>query len=96
MLENSKKDFKIKLYLSEHISFSELHEIIKKLNLKPIQLVRKNESVIKENNIDFADLSDKQIIKTLLKFPILIERPILISNEKAVLGRPPENFKAML
>ena len=56
----------------------------------------KKEKILKENNIDVAGMSDKQIIDILLKFPILIERPILISNEEAILGRPPENLKAML
>ena len=41
-------------------------------------------------------MSDKQIINILLKFPTLIERPILISDKEAILGRPPENLKAML
>lgn len=96
LLENSKKNVKIKLYLSEHITFSELAETIKKLKIKPIELVRKKEKVIKENNINFAGMTDEQIIKTLLKFPILIERPILVSDKKAVLGRPPDNLKVML
>jgi|TARA_B100001059_G_scaffold118202_1_gene118383 arsenate reductase len=96
LLENCKKDFKIKLYLSEKITFAELTEIIQKLKIKPIELVRKKEKILKENNIDIAGMSDKQIINILLKFPTLIERPILISDKEAILGRPPENLKAML
>ena len=96
LLENCKKDFKIKLYLSEKITFAELTEIIQKLKIKPIELVRTKEKILKENNINVAGMSDKQIINILLKFPILIERPILISDKEAILGRPPENLKAML
>jgi arsenate reductase len=96
LLENCKKDFKIKLYLSEKITFAELTEIIQKLKIKPIELVRTKEKILKENNINVTGMSDKQIINILLKFPILIERPILISDKEAILGRPPENLKAML
>ena len=96
MIENSKKDFKIKLYLSEKITLSELTEIIKKLKIKPIELVRKKEDVIKKEKLDLKSMSNKEIIETLISFPILIERPILISETKAVIGRPPELIKSIL
>ena len=65
--------------------------INKKLNINPIQLVRKNEKVWKEN-YKGKDLSDHEIVKAMIENPKLIERPIVINNNKAVIGRPPETI----
>ena len=96
ILESINKDIRIKFYLSEKISFIELEEIIKKLKIKPIDLVRKRENIIKEKKLDFSKFSDKEIIKILIKYPVLIERPILITKNKAIIGRPPEVIKTIL
>ena len=96
LLEESKKDYKIKLYLSEDLSFSEIKNLIKKLKMKPQDLIRKNEKVIKEEGLKFDDTSDDEIISLLIEYPILIERPILVSSDKAIVGRPPELIKSML
>jgi len=96
ILEKSKNNFKIKLYLTENIAFNELKQIVNKLNIKPIDLVRKKEKVIKDNKINLDSMSDKEILETLIAHPILIERPILISEDKAIIGRPPELIKSML
>lgn len=96
ILEKNTGNVKVKLYLSDAISFSELEQIIKKLRIKPIDLVRKKEPLIKEKNLSIKDMTDKEIIETLLKYPILIERPILVTNNKAVIGRPPELIKTIL
>ena len=87
---------KIKLYLSEEITFEELKDIINKLNIDPIDLVRKKEGIIKKEKLDLKSMSNKEIIETLISFPILIERPILISENQAVIGRPPELIKSIL
>ena len=96
LIEESKKDYKIKLYLSEDLSFSEIKNLIKKLKMKPQDLIRKNEKVIKEEGLKFDDMSDDEIISLLIEYPILIERPILVSSDKAIVGRPPELIKSML
>ena len=65
-----------------------------KLNLKPIELVRKNESIWKEE-FKGKELSDEEIIQAMVNNPKLIERPIVIKNNQAVLGRPPENISQL-
>ena len=96
IIDDGSHDFTIKLYLSEKITFTELVQIIDKLKIKPTDLVRKKEKIIKEKGLDLNSMSDKIIIETLIKHPILIERPILVSDTSAVIGRPPELIKTIL
>jgi arsenate reductase len=96
IIEEGTHNFTIKLYLSEKITFTELDQIIDKLKIKPIDLVRKKEKIIKEKELDLNSMSDKEIIETLVENPILIERPILVTDNKAVVGRPPELINTIL
>jgi arsenate reductase len=82
-------------YLQTPPTAAELKAIVAKLGIAPEQLVRKGEDVYKEN---FAGkkLTDAQWIDAMVKHPILIERPIVVSGTRAVLGRPPENVKPLL
>ncbi len=91
ILENSGKEFEIVKYLENIPSETELKEIINLLNISPIQLVRKNEKIWKEE-FKGKELSDSQIIKAMIDNPKLIERPIVINEDKATIGRPPENI----
>ena len=96
IVEERAHNYKIKLYLSEKITFTELVQIIDKLKIKPIDLVRKKEKIIKEKDLDLSSMSDKEIIETLVENPILIERPILVTETKAIVGRPPELINTIL
>ena len=96
IIEEGTHNFTVKLYLSEKITFTELVQIIDKLKIKPIDLVRKKEKIIKEKELDLNSMSDKEIIETLVENPILIERPILVTDNKAVVGRPPELINTIL
>ena len=89
ILENSGKAFEIVKYLDEPLSAKALKEIIALLKIKPIDLVRKNEAIWKEN-FKGKTLTDAQVINAMVKYPKLIERPIIINGNKAVIGRPPE------
>ena len=91
ILENSGKDFEIVKYLDNIPSEKELTEIISLLNISPIDLVRKGEKIWKEN-YKGKELSDSQVIKAMVENPKLIERPIVINGNKAVIGRPPESI----
>ena len=91
ILENSGKEFEIIKYLEEVPSEVTLKEIISLLGISPIQLVRKTEQIWKEN-YKGKELSDIEIIKAMIENPKLIERPIVIHKNKAVIGRPPENI----
>lgn len=95
ILEESKKEFKIVKYLEEVPSKKELTEIITMLGISPIQLVRKTEKIWKEE-FKGKELSDSEIIKAMIQNPKLIERPIIINNNKAVIGRPSENILTII
>ena len=91
ILEKSGRKFDVVKYLEEVLTEKELSEIIKLLNISPINLVRKNEKIWKEN-YKGKEISDKEIIKIMIENPKLIERPIVINNTKAIIGRPPEDI----
>ena len=95
VLEESGKEFQIVKYLEDVPSEKELTEIINLLGITPIQLVRKTEKIWKEE-FKGKELSDVQIIKAMIENPKLIERPIVINNNKAVIGRPPENILSII
>ena len=82
-------------YLKNPPTKDELREILKKLAMKPEQIVRKGEEVYKEK---FAkkSISDDQWLDALAKNPILIERPIVVRGDRAMIGRPPENVLEIL
>lgn len=94
-LENLKIPFETIHYFDKILTFKELESIIKKLKIKPIELVRTKEKDWIEN-FKGKVLTDNQIIEAMLQFPKLIERPIVISGEKAVIARPTELIKTIL
>ncbi|MDP3352377.1 MAG: arsenate reductase family protein [Flavobacteriaceae bacterium] len=89
------KDFEIIDYLKNPPTIEELKDILSKLSIKPIDLVRTNEPIWKEN-FKGKTLNDYEIIEALSIFPKLIERPILIKENKAIIGRPIENINKFL
>lgn len=91
ILEESGKEFEVVKYLDNIPSKEELTEVINLLNISPIELVRKNEKIWKEE-FKGKDLSDAEIIDAMITNPKLIERPIVVNGNKAVIGRPPENI----
>jgi arsenate reductase len=95
ILENSGKEFETIKYLEEVPSEATLKEIVGLLGISPIQLVRKTEQIWKEN-YKGKELSDIEIIKAMIENPKLIERPIVIHKNKAVIGRPPENIISII
>ena len=76
-------------YLSSPPNKTELKNILNMLGLEPRQLMRKGESEYKDNNLNDKNLSTDQLIEAMVKYPKLIERPIVINNGKAAIGRPP-------
>lgn len=91
LLEESGNKFEIVKYLENSPTVNELKDIINLLNITPIELVRKNEAIWKEN-YKGKTLTDEQIISAMAKNPKLIERPIVINGNKAVIGRPPSKI----
>jgi|TARA_B110001454_G_scaffold191734_1_gene191568 arsenate reductase len=90
LLKSSELDFEIVEYLKEKLTKNQIQVLINKLGLKPLELVRKNEAIWKENFKNKV-LTNNEIVEILSKNPKLIERPIVESNNKAIIGRPPEN-----
>lgn len=95
VLENSGKKFEIVKYLENTPDINELKNIISLLKIKPIDLIRKNEAIWKEN-YKGKELSDDEIFIAMNKHPKLIERPIVINGNKAVIGRPTEKIITIL
>ena len=83
-------------YLNDPPSVDELKEILDLLSLEPRELMRKHEAPYKELNLDDESLSRDALIQAMVDNPILIERPIVIHNGKATIGRPPEKILDIL
>lgn len=94
IIEEAGKEVEIIKYLEDIPSAKELKELIQLLGIQPVELIRKNEAVWKENYKGKA-LSDDELIEAMITHPKLIERPIVVSGKKAVLGRPPENVNSL-
>jgi arsenate reductase len=86
----------IRLYLDNPPDATELSAILKKLGLKPRELMRKGEAEYREQGLADKSLSDAQLIAAMVATPRLIERPIVLAGRKAALGRPPESVLGIL
>ncbi|WP_339831171.1 arsenate reductase (glutaredoxin) [uncultured Parvibaculum sp.] len=78
-------------YLKAPPSAAELQAILKKLKMKPRDLMRKGEDVYKSLGLDNEKLTDEKLLRAMVENPILIERPIVVMGAKARIGRPPES-----
>lgn len=95
VLKEGNEEFEIQEYLKNIPNKSELTNILKMLKLKPIELIRKNESIFREFYAD-KDLSDSEWIEVMIEHPILIERPIVVKDGKAAIGRPIDKIIELL
>jgi arsenate reductase len=90
LLENKGIQPEIVEYLKHPPSAEEMDAILKKLGMEPRDLMRKGEAAYQEAALDDPSLDRAALIAAMVRFPILIERPIVLANGKAALGRPPE------
>ncbi len=95
LLKDNNEEVEIQEYLKEVPTKSELKEILKMLQMKPLELIRKNETLFKENYKD-KNLSDEEWIDIMLENPVLIERTIVVKDGKAAIGRPIEKIIELL
>lgn len=95
ILENKGVDFEIVKYLENPLSASEIKDLLKKLDMPSEAIIRKGEADYKAN-FKGKTMSENDWIDAMVKFPKLIERPIIIKGDKAVVGRPPENIEQFL
>lgn len=86
----------IKLYLQNVPSKEEIGSLLEKLGISARALLRKGEDAFKEKGLKDTSLSDAALIQAMVEEPKLIERPIVVKGEKAVLGRPPENVLELI
>ncbi|GAB2198161.1 arsenate reductase (glutaredoxin) [Sessilibacter sp. MAH4] len=84
------------LYLQTPPSAEDIKDLLSKLGMSARDLLRKGEDDYKANNLSDESLSEDQLIQFMVQYPKLIERPIVVKGNKAVLGRPPENVQALL
>ena len=96
ILKDKGIDPEVVLYLKTPPTAEELTAILKKLGRNPRELMRKGQSEYKTLGLDNTHLSDAELIDAMVKTPILIERPIVLANDKAAIGRPPESILEIL
>lgn len=86
----------IVLYLETALNRDRLLDLLSKLGLSASQLVRRSEQDFKDNHLSAPGTTEEQLLEAMLKYPKLIERPIVVVGDRAVLGRPPENVMELL
>jgi arsenate reductase len=91
-ITESNVSFEVINYLENPLTEQDIILLVKKLNIKPIDLVRQKEVIWKDNYKD-KSLTDNQIINALAKHPILIERPIIIDENRAIIGREKDKIR---
>lgn len=94
LVEQQGADLKIVKYLESPPTAKELEALVTKLGIEPEQLVRKGEEIYKTEYAG-KKLTPAQWIDAMVRHPILIERPVVVSGNRAVIGRPPENVRAL-
>ena len=95
-LRESNIDFTQVNYYIEPLSEKRLRELIKKMGIKPREMLRTSESIYLQLGLGKKELTDDEIISLMVKHPDLMQRPIIERGDRAVLGRPTENVKELL
>jgi arsenate reductase (glutaredoxin) len=96
LLKDRGVEFKAINYYETPVTKEELRGLIDKLGVSPRDLLRKGEEVYKALNLKASEISDDELIGLMISHPDLMQRPIVVRGEKAVLGRPPENVCELL
>ena len=94
ILKKSNKSFTIIEYLKDGLAYDELVDLLKKLNLSPIDIIRTNDSDYKDNYK--KEMKNSELIELIVNYPKIFERPIIIKGDRAVIGRPPKNIYKIL
>ena len=95
LLRDNNINFTVIEYLKEPINHDELHNICQILAIRPIQLVRTNDKYFKGLNVNINSMNNDEILELLVNYPKILERPIIVKNNDAVIGRPPENVEKL-
>jgi arsenate reductase len=92
IIQNQNINTKVILYLKDKLTKSMLKQILDLSQLSVRDIIRSNEKEYKENNLDKLDLTQDDILELIVKHPKLLQRPVLVYNNKAIIGRPPEDI----
>jgi len=95
IIKESGQEVEIVEYLKTPPTAEELHDVLQKLNLPVEYLIRTGEEIYK-SEFKGKNLSDAQWIEALIKYPKMLERPIVVNESQAIIGRPPENVNKLL
>ena len=95
LIQENGQEVEIIEYLKESLSFKDLKSILEMLNIKAIELIRTNEIIWKEN-YKGKEMTDQELINAMSENPKLIERPIVVKNGQAIIGRPPKKVLDLL
>ena len=95
LLRDNNINFTVIEYLKEPINHDELHNICQILGIRPIQSVRTNDKYFKGLNVNINSMNNDEILELLVNHPKILERPIIVKNNDAVIGRPPENVEKL-
>jgi arsenate reductase len=90
LIKNQNIEPEIVLYLETPLSAQTISSLLEKLGISARQLLRKGEQAYKDQHLADANLTEMQLIDAMVKFPKLIERPIVVAGNQAIIGRPPE------
>ncbi len=96
LLQERGAEFEAINYYESRLTEADLRELLKKLGLSPREILRRDEPVAKELGIGKKDFSYEALIAIMARHPDLIQRPIVVRGDQAVLGRPPENIEKLL
>jgi arsenate reductase len=96
LLQEKGVDVSIIEYLKTPLTVEELEIVAQKLGLEPREFMRLNESEYQTENLADASLTRQDLLKAIVKYPHLLERPIALTETKAAIGRPPENVLTLL
>lgn len=94
LLENKSADIQVVEYLKNPLTAAQIRELLDQLGIPAKELIRKTEKIFKEN-FKGKDLSEEEWIQAMVEYPKLIERPVVVRNQQAVIGRPPENVEKL-
>ena len=95
LLRDNNINYTVIEYLNEPINHDELHNICQILAITPIELVRINDKYFKTLNVNINSMNNDEILELLVNHPKILERPIIVKNNDAVIGRPPENVEKL-
>ena len=96
LLQEAGVELEVVEYLNDPPTVEELSQILAALQMEPTDLMRTGEAVYKELGLNAKALSREEAIEIMVQNPVLIQRPIVVKGEQAVIGRPSENIRALI